>query len=124
MPYVGTIIEESLSDTSVLEQLRITSTRVEPVTERHQTPWVKQWTLHEVEIPDDKAEKVAEQLSRVLGPQSWYADFRDDTHHYIVFPDKVFKVERKDPAQYEQAVAYGLGLGIPDYQLDFSWAVE
>lgn len=42
----GAIIEESLIDSKVLKRVRITKTDILPVTERHKTPWVKQWTFH------------------------------------------------------------------------------
>ncbi len=48
--YKGVVIEESIEDKSVLAYLRILSTEVEPVTEKNKTPWVKQWTMHTVEI--------------------------------------------------------------------------
>lgn len=50
MDYKGVIIEESLENKDVLDHVTIVSTKVEPVTTGHQTPWVKQWTLHTVEI--------------------------------------------------------------------------
>ncbi|MCL5427983.1 MAG: hypothetical protein M1321_02265 [Candidatus Marsarchaeota archaeon] len=41
----GTIIEESLEDKSILDELKITKKTIVRVTERHKTPWIKQWTL-------------------------------------------------------------------------------
>ena len=41
----GDIIEESLTDRSVLSEVTILETRVEPVTEYHRTPWLEQWTF-------------------------------------------------------------------------------
>lgn len=120
MDYEGVIIEESLSDKTVLKDVQIISTKVEPVTKKHNTPWLKQWTLHTVVIPVDKASKVAKTISKALQPNYWYVDFKNDTTHYIIFPNKVFCVERSKPEQYKQVTEYGLGLGIPDYQLDFS----
>lgn len=66
MDFNGVIIEESLTDKSVLNDVKIVSTKVEPVTDEHKTPWVKQWTLHDVEIPADKAAEVAEKISKAL----------------------------------------------------------
>lgn len=43
MNYKGVIIEESLTDNSVLGDVNIVSTKVEPVTEHHKTPHLKQW---------------------------------------------------------------------------------
>ena len=118
--FVGTIIEESLEDVSILKKLKITKTEIEIVTEKHKTPWVKQWTLHQVEIPEGQASKTAKALSKVLDSNhSWYADFKNDTHHYIIFRGKVFYIDRTSKAQYDRAKAYGISLGIPEYQVDF-----
>ncbi len=119
--YKGVIIKESLEDKSVLQGLKTLETKVEEATEDHKTPWVKQWTLHTVEIPEDKAQEIAEKLSHALDSQhAWYADFKNDTTHLIIFRNKVFKIDRSSKEQYQEATDYGLTLGIPDYQLDFS----
>jgi len=122
MNYKGDIIEESLADTATLKTVDIISTRVEAVTPKHKTPWLKQWTLHTIEVPEDKAEELAEKLSHAIETknQSWYIDFKNDTTHYVIFPDKVFRVSRNDPEQYKTVVSYGIKLGIPRHQLDFS----
>jgi len=117
----GVIIEESLENTDVLKVVNIIKTKVEPVTDKHKTPWVKQWSLHTVEIPNDQIDIIAEKLSKSLDSQhNWYADFKNETTHYIIFRNKVFKIDRSRKEQYDEATAYGLTLGIPDYQLDFS----
>ena len=127
MNYQGIIVEESLEDKSVLEDVQILSTKVENVVQKHKTPWLLQWTLHKVEILEDKAKEVAEKISKSLDQGhdgSWYADFKNDTHHYIVFRDKVFCIDRTSKEQYNEAKQYGLSLGIPEYQLDFSSFVK
>lgn len=121
MNYKGTIIEESLEDKSVLKDIKILSTRVEEVTEKHQTPWLKKWTLHLVEIPEEKAKEISEIISQNLDSEhSWYADFKNPKWHYIIFRYKVFKIDRKSKTQYAEARKYGISLGIPEYQVDFS----
>ena len=124
--YKGVIIEESLADTSLLKQVKILLTKVELVTPEHKTPHLKQWTLHSVEIPREKADEVAIAISRALDMAHghWYADFKDDVTHYIIFTGKVFRVERKKPEQYTAVVAFGLKRGIPAHQLDFSPHIE
>ncbi len=124
MYYEGVIIEESLKDKAVLKLVEIVSTKVESVTKEHKTPWLKQWTLHNVKIPESDIDKVADVISKSIEPNYWYADFKNNEHHYIIFPNKVFKVDRSKPEQYKQVSSYGLGLGIPDYQLDFSPAIR
>lgn len=122
MPYRGIIVEESLENPLVLNDVEIAKTDVEEVMPDHQTPWVKQWTMHEVEITDDQVEDFANRLSASLDPRrsSWYADFKNDKWHYIVFRGKVFCVDRTKPEQYQTVKEYGMSLGIPEVQLDFS----
>ena len=121
MNFTGVIIEESLADTSVLDDVKIVSTEVEPVTESHKTPWVKQWTMHEVEVPADKVAEVAEKISRALDREhQWYADFKNDKEHFVIYRDKVFHItDRSDKAQYDEATKYGISLGIPERQLTY-----
>ncbi len=121
MPYRGVIIEESLENTDVLKLVKILDTKISPVNEKHQTPWVKQWTKHTVEVAEDKVEDISRQVSQALDHEhDWYADYKNETTHYIIFRDKVFKVDRTKKEEYEAAKEYGLSLGIPDYQLNFS----
>lgn len=123
MNYLGTIIEESLENADILKEMKILSTKVEPIEDKHQTPWVKQWTLHKIEIGESEAEPIAEKLSHLIDTShvgSWYADYKNEQFHYIIFRDKVFKVDRTKKEEYNKATKYGISLGIPDYQLDFS----
>lgn len=121
MNYKGVIIEESLENKEILNGLVILSTKVEPVTEKHKTPYLKQWTLHTVEVFEDRVDDVAEKISRVLDLKhnDWYADFKNDKFHYVIFRDRVFKVDLRNP-KYKEVMEYGISLGIPWYQLDFS----
>lgn len=120
--YTGTIIEESLADLSVLDGVHIVATTVEPVTENHETPWISQWTMYTVEIPEDAADIFAQKLSGTLDrDHSWYADFKRDSDHYIIFTGKIFHItDRADKKQYDAATEYGRSLNIPEHQLDFS----
>ncbi len=122
MNYKGVIIEESLGDKSVLTDVTIVETKVEEVTESHKTPWISIWTLHTVDIPEDKIDAVAEKISKSFDPEhpDWYADFKNENFHYIIFANKMFKVDLKNPIQYKDAKAYGISIGIPEYQVDFA----
>lgn len=126
MNFKGIIIEESLEDKSVLKNLKILKTEVEPVTEEHKTPWLKQWTLDTVEIPEEKVEEIAEEIGKALETKhtAWYADFKNKATHFIIFPEKIFKINRKNASEYEQAKNYGISLGIPEHQVDFSPEIE
>lgn len=123
MDFEGVIIEESLSNKSLLNDIEIKSTKIEEATPRHKTPWLSQWTLHTVTISESRADQVAKALSNSLDYShgtSWYADFKNDTTHYIIFQNKIFVIDRSKKEDYEKATAYGISLGIPPYQVDFA----
>lgn len=122
MNFKGVIIEESLGDKSVLLDIKIVGTKVEDVTESHKTPWISQWTLHTVEISEEKVNIIAEKISKSFDPEhsDWYADFNNENYHYIVFANKTFKVDLKKPILYKDAKAHGIAIGIPEYQVDFA----
>lgn len=122
----GVIIEESLENKAVLSDVKITETIIEPITPEHKTPHLKQWTLHTVEVPSDQIESIAKKLSQALDSKhnNWYADLKDEITHYIIFRNKVFKISRSKPEQYQAVTKYGVAIGIPDYQLDFSPDIE
>lgn len=125
--YQGVIIEESLGNKNIPKEVKIISTKVEKVTDIHQTPWLSQWTLHTVEIPESEAKAIAEKISNSLDRAhggSWYADFKNDIHHYIIFRNKIFYIDRKSKEEYDEAKRYGISLGIPEYQVDFHPEVE
>lgn len=122
--YTGTIIEESLSNKEVLKRVEIISTKVSPVTEKMQTPWLKQWALHKVRINEVDAGEIAKDLSTSLQKNDWYADYKNPEWHYIVFSGKIFKIKRDDAEGYQKAKEYGLSLGIPEYQVDFSPEIQ
>lgn len=125
MDYTGVIIKESLENEDILKDVRILSTTVEKVTEKHKTPWIQQWTLYTVEIPKNQADHIAEELSKALDSEhAWYADFKNNLFHYIIFRDKFFKIDRSKKGQYYDVVKFGLSLGIPHYQLDFSPSIK
>lgn len=125
--YSGCIIEESLTNKDVLKEFIITKTNVEKVTEESNTPDLEVWTMHIVEITEDKIESIVPLLSKSIDGSrkngGWYTDLKSDDWHYIIFSGKVFKVDRSSGEQYEQAKEYGMSIGIPKYQLpNKSWA--
>ena len=122
MNYKGIIIEESLEDKSILKdkRIKIISTRIEKVTEKHKTPWIDKWTLHNVLINEKDALDIAKLISKSLDSlHNWYADFKNDKFHYIIFKGKVFKINIFSKEEYSQAKEYGISLGIPEYQVNF-----
>jgi len=125
--YEGVIIAESLSDAAVLRRLIIVSTRTEPVTDWHATPWLTRWTFHSVTVPEEDADEVAALIGRAIDREhatSWYADYKNDTHHFVTFSDCAFYIDRRNPDEYEEARVYGIGRGLPAHQADFVALIE
>jgi len=121
MSYKGVIIEESLANADVLKNVAIIDTRIESVTAHHKTPWLKQWTLHTVKLTEDNIDAIAEEISTSLEKDhNWYADFKNGQYHYIIYRNKVFKVDLNHPRLYKNAREYGISIGIPEYQIDFA----
>lgn len=77
---------------------------------------------HTVGIPSNQAAQVAHLISKALDKEhDWYADFKTENEHYVIYTDKVFHItDRTDKKQYDEATRYGIAIGIPDYQVDFS----
>lgn len=127
MNYKGVIIVESLKSAVVLKKVKILKSKVEKVTPKHKTPWFKQWTLQTVEISEQKADEIAQEISKSLDyshGSAWYADFKNDQYHYIIYKNKIFKIDRSKPEEYQAATDYGISLGIPEYQVDFAPSVK
>ncbi|MDE6285359.1 MAG: hypothetical protein K2M17_06390 [Bacilli bacterium] len=118
--YKGVIIEESLSDATILQNLKIIETEVGEVTEAEETPWLDVWTLHTVEIEEDKIDDYTRQLSELIETEhcdSWYCDFRNEKYHYVVFSNKVFKLDRSKKEDYVNMQKYAESIGLPSHQM-------
>lgn len=118
--YKGVIIEESLEDTSILKNLKILETEIGEVTEAEETPWLDVWTMHTVEIEEEKIDEYAFQLSKAIETVhcgNWYCDFRNNFYHYVVFPNKVFKLDRRKREDYMKMQEYAKSIGLPMHQV-------
>ncbi len=51
--------------------------------------------MHIVSIPENKGKEIAEKVSKSLDPDhNWYADFKSEDKHYVIFKNKVFHIDR------------------------------
>lgn len=110
--YSGCLIEESLKDKSILDEFNIVDTNIDD------------GVIYIVEIDESKVEKIVPRLqAAMVDDPKWYCDLKCYDYHYIIYNDKIFKVNRDYGEQYEDAKEYGLKRGIPECQLpDKSWA--
>ncbi len=97
------IIQESLTDQSILEPFKIIKTES---TSRDDADGG--WNILTVEGPIEAIHN----LAAFIKVGTWYAHFWNRNELIIVFKDKVITDRQK-------AVAYGRSIGIPEQQLDF-----
>lgn len=102
----GTVIENSLADTSFLDNVQIIKT------------WKSgSWTLHDVNVE----ENVALEMGKYLADGPWYVHFwkqgTDDI--LVVFKHQNFRINHSDTSTWSDAINYGISVGIPEEQLNF-----
>jgi len=76
--------------------------------------------LQTVIIPEDKIEDYTKKLSELIDKEhinSWYCDFRNTKYHYVIFSDKVYKLDRTKKQEYINMRNHGIKIGIPEQQL-------
>lgn len=110
--YSGCIIEESLKDKSILDKFKIIDTQIDD------------GIIRIVETDDSVIDEIVLELqSAMVDDKKWYIDLKNYDYHYIIYNDKIFRVNRDYGEQYEEAKEYGLKRGIPECQLpNKSWA--
>lgn len=126
MNYRGIIIEESLENPSLVKDLEsqgklsIVKQEVEQVEEAHETPWLEQWTCDDVEISEENIKELTKRFSQSIDMThigNWYCDFKNTDIHYVVFRDRIFKINRKSREDYSAMREYALSIGLPEHQL-------
>lgn len=108
--YFGTIIEESLEDNRILNEIEIISFRIS----KDENP-DDRWHLYKAKVSREDIEK----LSKYIRPGKWYMHFWEGSDVIAVFKDKTFEFNHADKTTWREAVAYGRSQGIPEEQLDF-----
>ena len=79
------------------------------------------WTMIFFRVDDADAERLASWFadSLISEPGVWYADFRNDAEHFVIFPGRIFRYRLDDRDGRQQAVDHGRRLGVPETQLDW-----
>lgn len=108
--YKGTIVEESLEDNRILNEVQVLSSRIS----KDDSP-ADRWHLYNVKVSKEDIQKI----SKYIKPGKWYMHFWRNKDVVAVFKDKVFEFNYDDKSTWKEVVAYGQSLGIPDKQLDF-----
>ncbi|MDD2785607.1 MAG: hypothetical protein PHS79_01785 [Patescibacteria group bacterium] len=107
--FKGTIVEESLQDNRILNDLHIIGVEIS----QDENP-ANRWHMYSVLVTREDIER----LSVTIKPK-WYMHFWKDRDIVAIFQGKQFEFNYDDKSTWAQAVEYGLSQGIPKEQLDF-----
>jgi predicted ester cyclase len=119
----GLLLKESLADDGPLDLVHVTKITLSRV--RCAIPprplW---WTRVSFEADAEHAEEILQRFSAALRPTGWYLHCWTATHVFVVFPGKLFTYSRGDHAAQDEAIAYGLSVGVPMHHLDWQENLE
>ena len=107
--YKGTIIEESLEDNRIINDIEIVGFRIS----KDENP-ADRWHLYTVKVTKD----IIQKFSRYI-KAGWYMHFWNGNDVTAVFKDKVFEFKHDQKETWKDACDYGRSMGIPEKQLDF-----
>ena len=108
--FKGTIVEESLVDNRMLNELEIVGFRVS----KEDNP-KNRWHLYTVNVSKENISKISKNLKST----KWYAHFWKGKKVIAVFKDKTFTFDYDNKNTWKKAIDYGLSIGVPKEQLDF-----
>jgi hypothetical protein len=117
----GTLIAESLRVGTSLGDLRLTVRKISRYEPRGITPDQPGiWTTLEFQADEAHAVELARAFAGALGQPGWYVNFESPTESFVIFPGRVFRYPRGDPAGRAEAQAHGRTLAIPEPQLNWT----
>ena len=121
MKYKGLLLKESLNDETVLNLINTTKTEIWDNIQNASKGQPKKWTAIYFEFEGSEEEAIikAETLSRAL-KEMWYMNFSTEEEIYVIYPkNKFYKYVKGDEQRKQEAINYGLSIGIPQSQLDW-----
>jgi len=118
--FTGLILKESLENTDVLTDDRITIAKEEKwKVGTRAVDWQPEvWTAIFVEGADEDIEDIAILVSASI-LDKWYANLSDSTTEYVIFHKKIFFYAKRDSDAKQKARNYGKSIGVPEHQLDW-----
>ena len=98
--YKGVIVENSLNDRKILDEVRIVKKYKD-----------ENWVLYEIEIMEDNIKD----LQKYINDGPWYIHLWRENNDkvYVVFKDNIFKIKYSDKSTWGKAIDYGKKMGIP-----------
>ena len=107
--YNGIIVEESLLDNRIINEVEIK--RLE-ITDEDSPE--ERWHIYHVLVSKNKIDAFSKNIKK-----GWYMHFWKGNEVIAVFKDKIFKFNHEDKSTWGPVLDYGKSQGIPEEQLDF-----
>ncbi|PIP74662.1 MAG: hypothetical protein CO135_01320 [Candidatus Levybacteria bacterium CG_4_9_14_3_um_filter_35_16] len=108
----GVILEESLSDKSLLDMVTIVGTNVSKLESENRV-----MTFHQVEVPASSEQEYVAKAMKTIKP-AFYTHLCRDGHMTVIYQGKTFSFVDGDP-QLIEAIDYGKSVGIISEQMPF-----
>ncbi len=113
----GVVIEESLSDESLIKKVNIVGTKTSKLENENRI-----LTFHKIEVPGSFQEKYVEAVKKNI-KDSFYTHLCKDDNMIVIFHNKVFTFTKGDP-QLKNAREYGKSIGIIAEQMPFEHLIN
>jgi hypothetical protein len=120
--YSGAVITQSLRPGTELTGVRMVVDRLVTFDKSDAADnQPTRWTMIFFQVEESDADHLAEWFagSLISEPGVWYADFKNESEHFVIFPGRIFRYRLGDEEGRRQAVDHGRGLGVPEAQLDW-----
>ncbi|MEK6898672.1 MAG: hypothetical protein AABW79_01075 [Nanoarchaeota archaeon] len=105
----GSVIEESLDDNRIINNLKIIKLKI-----TNDKKPKDRWHIYYVLISKNQIKNIQAHLKN-----KWYAHFWSRDKIIVLFKSKKFILNAKNKATWVDAIKYGISIGIPEEQLDF-----
>lgn len=109
----GVLIEESLTSSTIISEIKIVSTRVTTL-EKEEDKGT--FHFHNLEVSEENLEKVVAFISQNI-KDSWYFHLIKDEAMIVIFHNKVFHARKDKQEEIEQIRMYAFSQGIIAEQL-------
>lgn len=118
--YKGIIIEESIKDDELLKDLQ------EMTIEKygHKLNNEIDTTIYKVEIDDERIDEISNRISKSILPSGFYVHFLYNDKMIVVYPNKIFKIEKGNKKEIEECIDYGISIEIEKKMLKFDEMFE
>jgi len=118
MVWQGVILEESLSDKSLLNMVKIVNTESDKLEEEDKTT-----IFYKIEVENSIISDFLNEVSETI-KSGFYAHLCKDGEMYVIYRGVTFKFTKKDDDVLKMAKKYGESVNIPKEQMPFEHLID